>query len=128
MLATLEVQKAIYETLTVFGLPVYATLPVNTKMPYVQFTGIQVLDKGNKTYDRQAYIVSLSVWCKDDSAMTIHEMVRDVFEIVDMELDLGDNFSHDNTRLELCQFSQDELNTELIHRAIIDLRIEVSEN
>lgn len=128
MLATLEVQKAIYETLTIFGLSVYSTLPVNTKMPYVQFAGIEIMDIGNKVTERQSYRVSLSAWCKDDSAVTIHEMVRDVLEIVEEDLDLGENFSHDNTRLELVQFTQDELNTELIHRAIIDLRIDVSEN
>lgn len=128
MLATLEVQKAIYETLSIFGLPTYSTLPVNTKMPYVQFTGIHITDVGNKSNDRQSYIVSLSVWCKDDSSMTIHSMVRDVLEILDEELDLGENFSHDYTKLEAINMTQDELNTELIHRAMIDLRIDVSEN
>lgn len=128
MLATLEVQKAIYETLTIFGLPVYATLPKNTKMPYVQFTGIEIYDAGNKISDRQSYLVSLSAWCQDTTAMNIHEMVEIILEMVDEEFDLGENFSHDDTKLVSIQLTQDELNTELIHRAIIELKIDVSEN
>ena len=128
VLATLEVQKAIYETLTIFGLPTYSTLPVNTKLPYVQFTGIQIIDRGNKSHDRQTYIVSLSAWCKDDTSITIHEMVRDILEILDEELYLGEQFSHDCTKLEFLSITQDELNTEFINRAMIDLRIDVSEN
>ena len=128
MLATLEVQKAIYETLTSYGLAVYSTLPINTPMPYVQFTNIEASDNSNKSIKRQTYIVSLSCWCVDTTSMNIHIMTEKVLNILDVELNLGENFSHDNTKLEFLRMTQDELNTEYINRSIIELEIEVSQN
>lgn len=128
MLATLEVQRAIYETLTSYGLSVYSTLPINTPMPYVQFTTIQVLDNSNKSIKRQSYHISLSAWCLDTTSMNIHQMVAKVLDLMDAELNLGEEFSHDNTELETVQISQDEVTTKIINRAIIDFRVDVSEN
>lgn len=128
LLATLEVQKAIYDTLKSYGVAVYSTLPINTKLPYVQFTGISVLDKSNKSDKRQTYIVSLSAWCIDTTSMNIHTLTEIVLELEDEELDLGESYSHDITELEYLDMSQDELNTEVVNRAIIEFKITVSKN
>lgn len=128
MLATLETQKAIYEKLTEYGLNVYSTLPINAKLPYVQFTNIQLTENSNKSVKRQTYWVSLSVWCIDTTSINIHEMTKKVLNIIDEELNLGEEFAHDNTKLTSVIFSQDELNTETVNRAIVDFEITVSEN
>ena len=128
MLATLEVQKAIYEKLTEYGLSVYSTLPVNSKLPYVQFSNIQLTDQSNKSVKRQTYWISLNAWCIDTTSINIHTMVKKVLNIVDEELNLGEEFAHDKSKIVSVIFSQDELNTEIVNRAIIDLEITVSEN
>jgi len=128
MLATLEVQKAIYEKLTSYGLAVYSTLPINTPLPYVQFTGIQIEDESNKSVKRQAYTISLAVWCIDTTSINIHEMTEKVLDILDEELDLGEKYSHDKTKIELVTIIQDELNTEIVNHAVVELYIEVSKN
>lgn len=127
MLATLEIKKAIYQKLTEYGLAVYSTLPINSKFPYVQFTNIQLTEHSNKTVKRQTYWVSLSAWCIDTTSINIDEMTETVLNIADEELNLGERFSHDNTKIVSVIFSQDEVNTEIVNRAIIDLEIDVSE-
>lgn len=126
MLATLEVKKAIYEKLTEYGLSVYSTLPINSKLPYVQFTNIQLTDQSNKSVKRHTYWVSLSVWCIDTTSIDIDTMTKQVLDIVDEELDLGEEFAHDNTKITSVIFSQDEMSTEIVNRAIVDLEITVS--
>lgn len=98
MLATLEVQKAIYETLTSYGLAVYSTLPINTPLPYVQLTSVRVRDANAKLIKRQVYTVSLTAWCIDTTAINIHTMCDVVLKIVDDELNLGEAYAHESIR------------------------------
>lgn len=128
MLATLEVQKAIYEKLMSYGLAVHSTLPINTKLPYVQFTNITIEDESNKSVERQAYTVSLAVWCVDTTSINIHTMTKQVLDILEEELDLGEEYSHDKTQLDLVTMLQDEINSEIVNHAVIHLIIEVSKN
>lgn len=128
MLATLEVQKAIYEKLTSYGLAVHSTLPINTKLPYVQFTNITIEDESNKSNERQAYTISLNVWCVDTTSINIHSMTKQVLDVLEEELDLGEEYSHDKTDLALITMLQDEVNSEIINQAVVELVIEVSKN
>lgn len=128
MLATLEVQKAIYEKLTSYGLAVHSTLPINTKLPYVQFTNITIEDESNKSIERQVYTISLAVWCIDTTSITIHSMTKQVLDILGEELDLGEEYSHDKTDLALITMLQDEVNAQIINHAVIELVVTVSKN
>lgn len=128
MLATLEVQKAIYEKLTSYGLAVYDTLPINTPLPYVQMTGIRIRDVHTKSMRRQIYTVSLTAWCIDTTSINIHTMCNTVLQLADEELLLDGEYSHDSTRLEYINFIKEEYNTEILNQAILEFEIEVSKN
>lgn len=128
MLATKEVQIAIYNVLTSYGLAVHSSLPINTKLPYVQFSSIQLIDAGNKTSERHTYYVSLSAWCIDSTAIDIHEIASKIINLKDEELDLGEEFSHDDTRVEVVTFSKEIINNEVVSRVFTELAIDVSKN
>ena len=128
MLATLEIKKSIYESLTNLGLNVFDTLPINTPLPYVQFGNISVNDIANKTVDRQSVLIYLHVWCIDTTSINIHSMTGKVLSLLDVELNLGDSYSHDNTELELLTFMEEDFNNDILNHAVIELKIDVSEN
>lgn len=128
MLATLQVQKAIYETLVWYGFEVHDTLPINTKLPYVQISNIQVYDKSDKTDKRQQYIVSLAVWCIDTESININMMLEKVLDLVDEELLLDDGYIHDKTTLDYLTIIKEDYHGETLNHGVVQLNIEVSDN
>lgn len=95
MVASVELQKAIYSKLSTGDYPVYDALPLNTPMPYIVIGEEQLLMSDTKTENRTNHIVTIHTWSNKQSSMEIKTMndyvvksINDTLAVQGYEIDL----------------------------------------
>lgn len=125
MLATIDIQRAVYKYLTELGISVKDTVPANSKLPYVQIGEFQVTDNRTKTNLRHDYILTLNVWCIDTSGYEFHNLMKQVVSIVESDITL-DEYNLDQMDLDFLNTLKESHEHDFINHGIIQIRFTVS--
>lgn len=83
MVASIELQKAIFSKLKTGIYPVYDALPLNTAMPYLVIGEESLLQNSTKTEKRTNHIVTIHSWSNKQGSMEIKTMNDFVINSID---------------------------------------------
>lgn len=130
MMANIELLRGVVKFVkNDLGLEIHDSLPVNTKLPYVQIGTIETTSNRTKTHNGKTLLLTLHVWVRSTDSYDIHNMMEKLSEIEELDtLDVGEELSVDKIEIDFTHVLKEQVDNEIIYHGIMQIEFDISKN